>query len=206
MQRMWSGVESGSLFMTITDQQLWKGILWDCVCKTHCIRGIGARRLGSWVTCNAFYIEETHHSLSDRMTGHYFTTTVLNPYLPVFIHTQSHQIPFQDCWSVIVIHNLPDSTPDHIPRQFQIAYQLVIQSCHHTPGLNIVNPLFRPCSWRHLRFSISLTYSTTEEGHSVDKNLYFISCVSTFIWPPNDAIQLSGISAAPSPLLYLSYA
>ena len=26
------------------------------------------------------------------------------------IHTQSHKISFQDCWSVSVIHKLPDST------------------------------------------------------------------------------------------------
>ena len=75
-------------------------------------------------------------SLSDHMNGHCFTTTVSNPALPVAIHTQSHQIPFQDCWSVSNIHKLPDSTPGHIHRQFEIAYQLVLQS-HHTPGLNI---------------------------------------------------------------------
>ena len=76
------------------------------------------------------------NSLSDRMNGLSFTTTDFNPDLPVAIHTQSHQIPFQDCWSVIIIHGLPDSTPDHIRRHFEIAYQLVLQS-HHTPGLNI---------------------------------------------------------------------
>ena len=75
-------------------------------------------------------------SLSDRMNGHCFTTTVSNPDLPVAIHTQSHKIPFQDCWSVSIIHKLPASTPDHIRRQFEIAYHLVLQS-RHTPGLNI---------------------------------------------------------------------
>ena len=89
--------------------------------------------------CNvssAFYIGETRRSLSDRMNGHRFTTTVTNPDLPIAIHTQSHQIPFQDCWSVSIIHKLPDSTPDHIRLQFEIAYQLVLQS-RHTPGLII---------------------------------------------------------------------
>ena len=81
--------------------------------------------------CEAFYIGETH-----RMNGHRFTTTVPNSDLPVVIHTQSHQIPFQDCWSVSIIHKLPDSTPDHIRRQLEIAYQLVLQS-RHTPGINI---------------------------------------------------------------------
>ena len=49
-------------------------------------------------------------SLSDHMNGHCFTTTVSNPDLPVAIHTQSHQIPFQEYWSVSVIHKLPEST------------------------------------------------------------------------------------------------
>ena len=78
--------------------------------------------------CNAFYIGETRNSLSNRMNGHRFTTTVSNPDLPVAIHTKSHQIPFQKCWSVSVIHKLPDSTPDHICHQFETAYQLVLQS------------------------------------------------------------------------------
>ena len=39
-------------------------------------------------------------------------------------------------WSVSVIHKLPDSTPDHIRRQFETAYQLVLQS-RHTQELNI---------------------------------------------------------------------
>ena len=76
--------------------------------------------------CNAFYIGETRRSLSDRMNGHRFTTTVSNSDLPVAIHTHSHQIPFQDCWSVSIIHKLPDSTPDDICCQFEIMYQLVL--------------------------------------------------------------------------------
>ena len=28
---MWSGVESGSLCMTLTDEHSWKRIWWDCV-------------------------------------------------------------------------------------------------------------------------------------------------------------------------------
>ena len=78
--------------------------------------------------CNAFYIGDTHRSLSDCMNGHWFTTAVSNPDLRVAIHTKSHQIPFQKCWSVSVIHKLPDSTPDHIRHQVETAYQLVLQS------------------------------------------------------------------------------
>ena len=76
---------------------------------------------------------------SDHMNGHRFTTTVSNPDLPVGIHTQSHQILFQECWSVSVIHKLPDSTPDHIRRQFETAYQLVLQSRHPLVSTS-VNP------------------------------------------------------------------
>ena len=54
----------------------------------------------------------------------------------IAIHTPSHQIPFQECWSVIVIHKLPDSTLDHICCQLATAYQLVLKS-QHSPGLNI---------------------------------------------------------------------
>ena len=86
--------------------------------------------------CNAFYIGEIRRSLSDRMNEHSFTNTFLNPDLLVAIHIQSHQITFQDCWSVSIFNKLPDSSPDHIFRQFEIVHQYVIQS-HHTPGLNI---------------------------------------------------------------------
>ena len=88
-----------------------------------------------WTECNAFNIGETCRSLSHGMNSHQFTTTALNPDLPVAIHIQSHQIPFQECWSVGVIHKLPDSTPDHIHCQFEIAYQLVLHIRHIT-GLN----------------------------------------------------------------------
>ena len=94
--------------------------------------------------CNAFYIGEIRHSLSDQMNGHCFTTTVSNPDLPVAIHTQSHQIPFQECWSVRVIHKLPNSTPDHIHCQFETAYQLVLQSRHTPISTSVNHPLFHP--------------------------------------------------------------
>ena len=78
------------------------------------------------------------------MNGHCFTTAVSNPDLTVAIHTQSHQIPFQECWSVSVIHKLPDSTLDHIRCQFETAYQLILQSCHtpHPSGTYNLSPVF----------------------------------------------------------------
>ena len=76
------------------------------------------------MSCDIGEVKEglENQALSDHMNGHRFTTTVSNSDIPVAIHTQSHQIPFQDSWSVITIHKLPDSTPDHIRHQFEIAY------------------------------------------------------------------------------------
>ena len=93
--------------------------------------------------CNAFYILETHRSLSDCMNGHRFTTMVSNPDLPVAIHTQSRLIPFQECWSVTVIHKLPDSTPDTSAANLKLHTNL--SSYPDTPRLNIrYPPTFHP--------------------------------------------------------------
>ena len=51
-------------------------------------------------------------------------------------HTQSHQLPFHECWSVCVIHKLPDATPNQLCRQYETANQLVLKS-HQFPGINI---------------------------------------------------------------------
>ena len=44
--------------------------------------------------CDAFYIGETCHSLSDSINGLFFTITVMNPDQSVAISTKSHQITF----------------------------------------------------------------------------------------------------------------
>ena len=49
--------------------------------------------------------------LSKCVNGHRSTCKVTNSNLPVPIHTQSHQLPFQECWSVRIIQKLPDTTP-----------------------------------------------------------------------------------------------
>ena len=89
--------------------------------------------------CNAFYTGETCHSLSDHVNGHHFTTTVSNPDLPVAIHTQSHQIPFQDCWSISVIHKLPDPSPTTFAVNWK---QHTNSSFNHVtpPNLISINP------------------------------------------------------------------
>ena len=58
------------------------------------------------------------------MIAHRSTCMVINSDLPVPIHTQSHQLPFQEWWSVHVIYKLLDTTPDHVCRQFETVYQL----------------------------------------------------------------------------------
>ena len=51
------------------------------------------------------------------------------------------------------------------------------------------------------------SYYNAEEGHSMAKSFYFVSCLSTLICRPNDADELSEVTTALSPLLYcFSYA
>ena len=90
-----------------------------------------------------------HHSIESRSTS-------CHPHII---------LPFQECWFVTVIHKLPDSIPDNIHRQFETACQFVLQS-RHTPGLNIRQPpQIPPSPQRHLKFRLSLFYSTAVRGH-----------------------------------------
>ena len=73
---------------------------------------------------------------SKPVNGHRFTCTVVNFDLPVPIHTQTHQLPFQECWSVRVIYELLDAIPDHVRGKFEMVYQLVLKS-HQFPSINI---------------------------------------------------------------------
>ena len=80
--------------------------------------------------------------LSKRVNGHRSTCMVMNSYLLVPIHTQSHQLPLQERWSIRVIHKLLDATTDHVGRQYETAYQLTpwlmepIGSMLHSQGLS----------------------------------------------------------------------
>ena len=74
---------------------------------------------------NAFYIGETGQSLLKHINVHQSTSIVVNSYLPVPNHTQSHQFPVQECWSVWIIHKLPDATLDWVYRQFKMANKFV---------------------------------------------------------------------------------
>ena len=86
--------------------------------------------------CKAFYIGEMGQTLSKRVNGHRSICMVVSSDLPVPIHIQSHQLPFQECWSVRVIHKLPHATPDHVHCQYQTAHKLILKS-HQFPGINI---------------------------------------------------------------------
>jgi len=56
--------------------------------------------------------------------------------LPVIIITKSHQLPFNPCWNVCVLHNLPPNT-NHITRHhLELAYQFVMSS-RYSPDINV---------------------------------------------------------------------
>ena len=91
-----------------------------------------------------FYIGETRRSLSDCMNGHSFTTTVSNSDLLVAIHTQSHQIPFQDCCSVIIClascENVPTKIFEAIRGGGEVEF---VVSLNATAGIGrVVNTFF----------------------------------------------------------------
>ena len=85
---------------------------------------------------------ETGQMLSKRVNGHRSTCKVANSDLPVPIQTQSHQLPFQECWLISVIHKLPDDTPDHVCCQFEMAYQLA-----PTPPISLLISKFDNFAW-----------------------------------------------------------
>ena len=58
-----------------------------------------------------FYVGETDQMLSKSMNGHQSTCTIVNSNLLVPIHTKSHQLQFQECWSIRVIYKLPVTPP-----------------------------------------------------------------------------------------------
>ena len=60
---------------------------------------------------DAFYIGETCHSLS--LTAQMDAVSPPQPRTQIsqLLSTQSHKIPFKDCWSVRIVHKLPAFTP-----------------------------------------------------------------------------------------------
>ena len=57
------------------------------------------------------------------MNGHQSSNNPDNSPFPVATHTKSHQLPFNSCWDVCVLHNLPPNT-NHITRyHLELSYQ-----------------------------------------------------------------------------------
>ena len=80
--------------LSVSLEELYKGAVRKLALQKNIICDKCEGKHKYTVKCNAFYIGETHSSLSDHMDGHSFTTTVSNPDIPVAIHTQFHNIPF----------------------------------------------------------------------------------------------------------------
>ena len=117
----------------------------------------------------------------------------------VAIHKQSHKIPFQDCWSVSVLHKLPDSTLHHISHQFEIAYQLMPWTKHSlTPSSSLP-----PAHQWHLHLSVLLLMKGTEYPKAPISFGFITVCLMKLICWPNNANQLSEVSATLSPLPFV---
>ena len=86
---------------------------------------------------DSFYVGETKNNVTTRMDGHWSSSN--NPEnlpLPVAIHMKSHQLPFNSCRNVCVIHNLPPNTNHITHRHLELPYQFVLFS-RHSPGINL---------------------------------------------------------------------
>jgi hypothetical protein len=49
--------------------------------------------------------------LSQHINGHWSTSIIVNSDLPLPVYTKSHQLSFQERWSIHVTHKFPDATP-----------------------------------------------------------------------------------------------
>ena len=81
--------------------------------------------------------------LLKHVNGHWSTCMVVNSDLPVLIHTQSRQLPFQECWSIRIIHKLPDAT-------------LTMSTTNLKRHINLFNP--NSSQYQHLVTSLGLPY------------------------------------------------
>ena len=98
-----------------------------------------------------------------------------SPPQSVALHKQSHKIPFQDFWSVSVLHKLPEATLDRISHQFEITYKLLPwPKCSLTPP-----PTSTPALSGNYIFSVNLICCTADEEHSVPENYTYISFYSS---------------------------
>ena len=89
---------------------------------------------------------------------------VSNPDLPVAIHTQSHQIPFQDGGLLVSYTNY--LIPPQTTSATNLKLHTNLSSNPDTPLVSTsVNPPHSTLTPAVLKFRFSLLYSTAEEGH-----------------------------------------
>ena len=62
---------------------------------------------------------------------HYLVSIYMNYY-----YTRSHHLPFNSCWNVRVLHNLPPNTDQITRHHLELAYQFVLSS-RLSPGINL---------------------------------------------------------------------
>ena len=83
-----------------------------------------------------FYINNLK-ILTTRLNGHWSSSNSPDDLpFPVAIHTRSHQLPFDSCWNVRVLHNLPPNTNLITRHHLELAYQFILSS-RHSPGINL---------------------------------------------------------------------
>ena len=120
----------------------------------------------NYVSVMLFTFGETCHSLSDRMNGHHFTTTLWNSELSLAIHTQSHHSLSRNAGLLVSYTNY--LTPPQTTYATNLKLHTNLSSNPDTPPVSTsVNPpQIPPSPQRHLKFRLSLIYSTAGEGHS----------------------------------------
>lgn len=102
-----------------------------CCTTTHCIYILECKH------CNSFYIGETTTSLRTRMNGHRHTVdSHPNNILPVPSHARTHNLTFNECFTVRVVKTFPPTirTIDLKTWESSFIRQL---GAFYSPGLNI---------------------------------------------------------------------
>jgi hypothetical protein len=85
--------------------------------------------------CDAFYVGGTKNSLSTKINVHWFSINKpKNLPLPVITHIRPHQLPFNMCWNVIVLHNLPPN-----PNQITAAILKLLINSFYLPDIALVS-------------------------------------------------------------------
>ena len=116
-----------------------------------------------FTVCNAFYIGESCHSLSDRMNGYHFTTTVSNPDLSVSNPTKSLSRN-----AGLLVSYINCQTPPLTTFAASLKQHTNLSSNHVTPLVSTsVNPPSSTLAPAALTIFVSLFYSTAEAGNSI---------------------------------------